>query len=90
MDVFTQISSKVDITEFTINKHNDSYILRIGKFPKDISFVLSETELQEVLNTWIYELNAAYFQLRTDEFYTHAADGTIDDLVHGADAGGKQ
>jgi hypothetical protein len=55
-----------------------------------ISFILETPQLLALCEQWIYELSAAYMDCARDEFESHFADSTINDLINGANAGGKK
>jgi len=94
MDKYSTFAHKVDLAQFSIQRSTvtpDHHMLQIGDLSRGgLLFMLNEEELNVILNLWIFELNSAYFGLRSDEYAAHLADATLDDLVHGADAGGKQ
>lgn len=94
MDKYSTFTHKVDLAQFSVERSEltpDNYMIRIGDISNGgLLFMLTEEELKVILNLWIFELNSAYFGLRSDEYAAHQADDTLDDLVHGADAGGKQ
>ncbi len=93
MDKYSALYIKLDLSAFSIQRSEldpSLFVLKIGTGIDSLIFSLTEQELNTILNLWIFELNSMYFDLRSDEYAAHQDDDTLDDLVHGADAGGKQ
>jgi hypothetical protein len=68
------------------------YIAIGGDYSNQITFFLTPQEMVEMMQQWQYEINAALYEeySRNREAEAHAADGTLADLVNGANAGGRQ
>jgi hypothetical protein len=68
------------------------YVITLGDYANNVSFMVPRDEFVLIADQWQYELHTAWRDAyeSLDEADAHAADGTVMQLVHGADEGGKQ
>jgi hypothetical protein len=87
------MGAEMYITAYGLTDHKDIRVEPVSGDKYGIQFSLSGYVMldQSEMETLRYEIESAMAMRDAGaEFDAHAADGTVNDLVHGANSGGKQ